>query len=641
MASIPHTVLTSDKVGSTQEISGKVFFSKDGLDQPCDITLVVRDGEFKAHRKVLSEASPFFEKLLNSDMKECKEGVVRLEIFTDSLMRSTLEFIYTGNVQILDEDEARDLIMLADYLLLPNLKILAAQVLFKKCNISNCISIFRFADEYHCEELVSKTKTFTLSNFTTIFTHNRENVLRMSIKELTMLISRDELHVSTEEDVFNIILAWIHHAKRKRQNYFAELFRHVRLLHISRDFLSNDVVTNEFVKGNKGCLDLVHKAIGTLDSKNFDNLPDNLHYTPRKVFESSVLITYSQKYLMCFFPRENSWYTLGDERPSESRASRIFSCNSKLYSTRIGSVEYPQDICRLHMSCYDPYSNAWTSLPVSEGNTCLWRIFVNNKDEMFALFLERCGWDHYRGWRIRNGRRHSKRLFGRRCAKEGTEEKHVSFIMRYKPELHKWKEVTSFNHLDLRQHFTIVAHNNFIYFIGGIEWHGRECEFLNDVDRYDLNKDQWEKLTGLQIARKRASGAAGNRKVIISGGVKRGAQVNQCEIYDEETNEWHFIEGFNEGSYPNRIINFVTIDDEVYALIESVITKIQTVKHYDFERNRWSPNKLLTRMSSVLNVCSMRMFKGWLDNSKLKSFVSVTTQDTPRCSTLIEHSLAS
>ena len=141
--------------------------------------------------------------------------------------------------------------------------------------------------------------------------------------------------------------------------------------------------------------------------------------------------------------------------------------------------------------------------------------------------------------------------------------------------------------------------------------------------------------------KKAANGAAGNGKVIIAGGVNRGAQVNQCEIYDEETNEWHLIKGFNEGSYPNRIINFVNVDDEVYALIESVITKIQTIKHYDFERNRWSPNKLLTRMSSVLNVCSMRMFKGWLDNSKLKSFVSVTTQDTPRCSTLIEHSLAS
>ena len=69
--------------------------------------------------------------------------------------------------------------------------------------------------------------------------------------------------------------------------------------------------------------------------------------------------------------------------------------------------------------------------------------------------------------------------------------------------------------------------------------------------------------------KKAANGAAGNGKVIIAGGVKRGAQVNQCEIYDEETNEWHLIKGFNEGSYPNRIINFVTVDDEVYALIDS------------------------------------------------------------------------
>ena len=245
---------------------------------------------------------------------------------------------------------------------------------------------------------------------------------------------------------------------------------------------------------------------------------------------------------------------------------------------------------------------------------------------MFALFLERCGWDHYRGWRIRNGRRHSKRLFGRRCAKEGTEEKHVSFIMRYKPELHKWKEIASFNHLNLREHFTIVAHENFIYFISGIEWHGRECEFLNDVDRYDLNTDQWEKLSGLQISRKRLMVLQETGK-LSSLAVLRGTSESV----------WN-LKGFNEGSYPNRIINFVTVDDEVYALIESVITKIQTVKHYDFERNRWSPNKLLTRMSSVLNVCSIRIFKGWLDNSKLKSFVSVTTQDTPRCSTLIEHS---
>lgn len=49
----------------------------------------------KAHRKVLAEASPFFEKLLDSDMKESNKGVVRLEMFTESVMRKTLGFIYT------------------------------------------------------------------------------------------------------------------------------------------------------------------------------------------------------------------------------------------------------------------------------------------------------------------------------------------------------------------------------------------------------------------------------------------------------------------------------------------------------------------------------------------------------------------
>ena len=46
---------------------------------PCDVTLVTKDGKhFQAHRNVLLRASPFFEKLLSSDMKESNEGVIRL-----------------------------------------------------------------------------------------------------------------------------------------------------------------------------------------------------------------------------------------------------------------------------------------------------------------------------------------------------------------------------------------------------------------------------------------------------------------------------------------------------------------------------------------------------------------------------------
>ena len=51
------------------------------------LTLVTKDGrEFKAHRNVLSAASPFFFKLLQSDMKENRQGIVRFEEISRAVM---------------------------------------------------------------------------------------------------------------------------------------------------------------------------------------------------------------------------------------------------------------------------------------------------------------------------------------------------------------------------------------------------------------------------------------------------------------------------------------------------------------------------------------------------------------------------
>ena len=50
------------------------FMPQETHDHPFDVTLVVEDGKvFKAHRRILSDASTFFEKLVSSDMKEANE----------------------------------------------------------------------------------------------------------------------------------------------------------------------------------------------------------------------------------------------------------------------------------------------------------------------------------------------------------------------------------------------------------------------------------------------------------------------------------------------------------------------------------------------------------------------------------------
>ena len=130
------------------------FIARETLDHPFDVTLVVEDGkEFKAHRRILADASTFFQKLLSSDMKESNEGVIRLEMITEACITDILEFIYTGRVQKTAEDNARDLIVLADYLVLPHLKTIAGNTVAEKLNVSNCVSTYHFAENYHCEKL--------------------------------------------------------------------------------------------------------------------------------------------------------------------------------------------------------------------------------------------------------------------------------------------------------------------------------------------------------------------------------------------------------------------------------------------------------------------------------------------------------
>ena len=86
---------------SSRDVPGtnRGVIPQETLDHPFDVTLLVEDGkEFKAHRRILSETSSFFENLLSTDMKESNEGVIRLEMITEVCITDILEFIYTGSV---------------------------------------------------------------------------------------------------------------------------------------------------------------------------------------------------------------------------------------------------------------------------------------------------------------------------------------------------------------------------------------------------------------------------------------------------------------------------------------------------------------------------------------------------------------
>lgn len=228
-------------------------------DDSSDVTLVLKDGkEIRATRSQLSE-SDFFSTLLNSDMKENREGIIRLEHITDTVMTDVLEFMRCGSVMITQKNAAY-LLEAADYLLLPSLKKFVERFLERELTASNCISTHYYAQKYQCLDLADISWKFFFPNFAAV-TQSQE-FLNLESEQVEEWICCNEIGNSTlEDDVFKVILQWIEQSKSERKGNFQELFCHVRLSFMSRDYLRRHVVTNDLVKENPSCLKRVKEEL--------------------------------------------------------------------------------------------------------------------------------------------------------------------------------------------------------------------------------------------------------------------------------------------------------------------------------------------------------------------------------------------
>ncbi|KAF6988314.1 hypothetical protein CFC21_005875 [Triticum aestivum] len=134
---------------------GRLLDRTDGTD----VSFIIGDETFHAHRAVLAARSPVFRAQPFGSMSEATMSSIRLHDITPATFKFRLGFIYMDELP--GEDECNDystemlqnLLAAADLYALDRLKVICAQKLWNKVSVDTVATMLACAETYNCQEL--------------------------------------------------------------------------------------------------------------------------------------------------------------------------------------------------------------------------------------------------------------------------------------------------------------------------------------------------------------------------------------------------------------------------------------------------------------------------------------------------------
>ena len=492
-------------------------------EQFCDVVLEVSNDEdqarFNAHRIVLCAASPFFYSALNNDVKESKEGLIRLEDTSKVAIEELLDYLYTGHVDV-SQHNAFDLLKIADFLVIPSLKEVLSKFIIQTLSSSNCLMAYYSAVNYRCFELQENAREFIYANFTRVVEH--EDFLNLTISEVEEWISSDEIRVRGEEDVFQAIVKWAKQNGDGEREKFFELFRHVRLIYLSRNYVFNEIFPHPLVTNDKACTAFVLDTVKDVSSGSeecfFAQAPRNCLKTTE-----NGLIASGEKKTLCYVPSENKWYQMAGKTKSKNMCCASALYHGKLYISNGPGVDYA-------IKRFDPAVNSWAPLTSYSGQMShFYAAVVYFQGSLYVIGGEKRG-------------------------------EEANCVHKYNADTNLWQEVAPMN--VSRSLLCAVADKDTMYAIGGVV----DNQMLDVVERFDSKMNSWCRVASMLEKKFLPCVAILNARVFLFGGFTSIIPLHVCsriEMYDPTSNMWTAIQCIPA---PTRFLSVTSFKGSVYVI---------------------------------------------------------------------------
>ncbi|XP_072219891.1 kelch-like protein 18 isoform X1 [Leuresthes tenuis] len=517
----------------------------------CDVTLKVGDHKFSAHRIVLAASIPYFHAMFTNDMVECKQDEILMQGMDPSALEALINFAYSGHVAI-DQQNVQALLIGSSFLQLQNVKDACCSFLQERLHPKNCLGVRQFAETMMCTALYDSANSFLHQHFVEVSLS--EEFLGLRTEEVLELVGCDELNVKAEEQVFEAVLAWVHHDRDRRETLLPELLSKIRLPLCRPQFLSDRVQQDDLIRCCHKCRDLVDEA------KDFHLMPERRPHLPafktrQRCCTSISGLIYavgglnssgdSLNVVEVFDPVGNFWERCQPMRTARSRVG-VAVVNGLLYA--IGGYDGQSRLSTVEV--YNPETDSWTQVSsMNSQRSAMGTVVIDGHiyvcggyDGKSSLNSVECYSPETDRWAVVTEMSVSRSAAGvtvfdgRIFASGGHDGLQIfNTVEYYNHHTNCWHPTAPM--LNRRCRHGAAALGSHMYVAGGYDGSG----FLSGAEVFSSASGQWSLLVAMNTRRSRVSLVSTSGRLYAVGGYDGQSNLTSVEMYNPDTNRWTFM----------------------------------------------------------------------------------------------------
>lgn len=520
----------------------------------CDVVLIAGGLRFSAHRVVLAATIPYFRAMFTTEMAECQKEDIELPELDGDTLESLIAFAYTGRVRITSAN-VQSIMQAANFLQLNSIVDECCKFLQARFHVQNILGVRSFAIALGCISLVLSADRFLHKHF--LLVSMGEEFLSLSVDEVVLLLSRDELFVDSEEQIFDAAMRWLQHDP-SRAEYSARVLVMVRLPLLKPHFIADRVASHPMISDNLECRKLIDEVkdyfLMPERRKNFITFKTNHRCcfdAPGLIYAVGGLTSNgdSLSTVEMYDPATGKWCCARAMNSIRSRVG-VAVMNRQLYA--IGGFDGHDRLRTVEV--YDPEFNKWRQVaPLTNKRSALGAAVVND-----CLYV--CG-----GY-------------------DGISS--LSSVEVYNASTDRWTAGVPMH--KQRSAAGVAVIDNYIYVIGGHDG----MSIFNSAERFNVETGIWETIKPMGCKRCRLGAAALRGKIYVCGGYDGCQFLKTVEVYDPDTEHWSSLAPMQ---LKRSRVSLVANGGTLYAIAGyDGISNLSSMETYNVDEDKW------TLMSSMV-----------------------------------------